>query len=98
MLRPRQGGISACRQPHQQRAGDRGSTRPSAPERPPGDHEQSFRQVIKAPRRRQSLGRLVTPDEVITAITYLASADSGSTRGTVLTFDGGISSIRIPTV
>lgn len=46
---------------------------------------------------RQPLGRLVRADEVARAIAYLASPLSGSTTGTVLTVDGGMSSLRLPT-
>lgn len=47
-------------------------------------------------RDRQPLGRLVTPDEVAHAITYLASPLSGSTTGTALTVDGGMTGLRLP--
>jgi NAD(P)-dependent dehydrogenase (short-subunit alcohol dehydrogenase family) len=46
-------------------------------------------------RARQPIGRLVTADEVATAIAYLASPTSGSTTGVVLPVDGGMSSLRI---
>jgi 2-keto-3-deoxy-L-fuconate dehydrogenase len=45
---------------------------------------------------RQPMGRLVTADEVASAIAYLASPLSGSTTGTVLAVDGGISGLRLP--
>jgi NAD(P)-dependent dehydrogenase (short-subunit alcohol dehydrogenase family) len=45
---------------------------------------------------RQPIGRLVTADEVAHAIAYLASPLSGSTTGTVLTVDGGMSGLRLP--
>ncbi len=48
-------------------------------------------------RERQPLGRLVKADEVARAIAYLASPLSGSTTGTVLLVDGGMSSLRLPT-
>jgi NAD(P)-dependent dehydrogenase (short-subunit alcohol dehydrogenase family) len=48
-------------------------------------------------RARQPLGRLVLADEVAHSIAYLASPLSGSTTGTVLTVDGGMSSLRLPT-
>ena len=38
-----------------------------------------------------------TFDEVAHAIAYLASPLSGSTTGTVLTVDGGMSGLRLPT-
>jgi 2-keto-3-deoxy-L-fuconate dehydrogenase len=45
---------------------------------------------------RQPIGRLVTADEVASAIAYLASPLSASTTGTVLTVDGGMSGLRLP--
>ena len=48
-------------------------------------------------RDRQPLGRLVSADEVAHAIAYLASPLSGSTTGTVLAVDGGMSGLRLPT-
>jgi NAD(P)-dependent dehydrogenase (short-subunit alcohol dehydrogenase family) len=45
---------------------------------------------------RQPMGRLVTPEEVARAIAYLASPLSGSTTGTVLAVDGGMSGLRLP--
>jgi 2-keto-3-deoxy-L-fuconate dehydrogenase len=48
-------------------------------------------------RRRQPLGRLVSPDEVAHAIAYLGSPLSGSTTGTALTVDGGMTTLRLPT-
>jgi len=47
-------------------------------------------------KARQPLGRLVTAQEVAHAIVYLASPLSGSTTGTLLTVDGGMGSIRVP--
>lgn len=47
-------------------------------------------------RERQPLGRLVTPDEVAQAIAYLGSPLSGSTTGTALTVDGGMTGLRLP--
>ena len=47
-------------------------------------------------RARQPLGRLVTAAEIAHAILYLASPLSGSTTGTLLTVDGGMGSIRLP--
>jgi NAD(P)-dependent dehydrogenase (short-subunit alcohol dehydrogenase family) len=44
---------------------------------------------------RQAIGRLVTPEEVARAITYLASPLSGSTTGTVLDVDGGVTRLRV---
>lgn len=48
-------------------------------------------------RARQPLGRLVDADEVAQAIAYLASPLSGSTTGTILTVDGGMSGLRLRT-
>jgi NAD(P)-dependent dehydrogenase (short-subunit alcohol dehydrogenase family) len=45
-------------------------------------------------RSRQPLGRLVSPAEVAHAIAYLASPLSGSTTGTILTVDGGMTALR----
>lgn len=47
-------------------------------------------------RKRQPLGRLVTPDEVANAIAYLASPAASSTTGTLLTVDGGMGRLRVP--
>ena len=44
---------------------------------------------------RQPIGRLVTPEEVANAIVYLASPRSGSTTGTVLDVDGGVTHLRV---
>jgi 2-keto-3-deoxy-L-fuconate dehydrogenase len=44
---------------------------------------------------RQPLGRLVSADEVAHAIAYLASPLSGSTTGTALAVDGGMSGLRV---
>ncbi len=44
---------------------------------------------------RQPHGRLVTADEVAHAIAYLAAPTSGSTTGTSLAVDGGLSSLRV---
>jgi 2-keto-3-deoxy-L-fuconate dehydrogenase len=43
---------------------------------------------------RQPMGRLVTADEVAAAIQYLASPAAGSTTGTDLAVDGGMSGLR----
>lgn len=48
-------------------------------------------------RARQPLGRLVSADEVALSIAYLASPLSGSTTGTILTVDGGMANLRLPT-
>jgi NAD(P)-dependent dehydrogenase (short-subunit alcohol dehydrogenase family) len=44
---------------------------------------------------RQPHGRLVSADEVAGAIAYLASPASGSTTGTSLAVDGGMSGLRL---
>lgn len=44
---------------------------------------------------RQATGRMVTPEEVADAILYLASPRSGSTTGTVLDVDGGVTRLRV---
>lgn len=44
---------------------------------------------------RQPIGRLVTADEVASAICYLASPLSASTTGTVLAVDGGMHGLRL---
>ncbi|MGR0319744.1 SDR family NAD(P)-dependent oxidoreductase [Agromyces sp. ZXT2-3] len=43
---------------------------------------------------RQATGRMVTPEEVAGAIAYLASPRSGSTTGTALEVDGGVTHLR----
>ena len=48
-------------------------------------------------RQRQPLGRLVAAEEVALAIAYLGSPLSGSTTGTALTVDGGLTGLRLPT-
>ena len=44
---------------------------------------------------RQPMGRLVAPEEIAWAIAYLASPRSGSTTGTALDVDGGVSNLRV---
>ena len=44
---------------------------------------------------RQATGRMVTPEEVAGAVAYLASPLSGSTTGSCLTVDGGLTSLRV---
>ena len=44
---------------------------------------------------RQATGRMVTPEEVAGAIAYLASPLSGSTTGTALDVDGGMTHLRV---
>lgn len=50
---------------------------------------------LEALKSRQPHGRLVTADEVADAVAYLASPRAGSTTGTSLTVDAGLSSLRI---
>ena len=45
---------------------------------------------------RQPMGRLVDPQEVASAIAYLASPRQASTTGTVLGVDGGLQGLRLP--
>ena len=44
---------------------------------------------------RQATGRMVSPEEVAAAIAYLASPASGSTTGTSLLVDGGVTTLRM---
>ncbi len=46
-------------------------------------------------RRRQPLGRLVSAEEIAYAIANLASPRAASTTGTVLTVDGGLTTLRV---
>jgi 2-keto-3-deoxy-L-fuconate dehydrogenase len=46
-------------------------------------------------RARQPMGRLVSAEETAEAIVYLASPRSGSTTGTLLAVDGGMSGLRV---
>ena len=45
---------------------------------------------------RQPLGRLVSAEEVASAILFLASPKQGSTTGTILAVDGGMQGLRLP--
>jgi 2-keto-3-deoxy-L-fuconate dehydrogenase len=47
-------------------------------------------------RRRQPMGRLVTPQEVAAAIAYLASPEAGATTGAELIVDGGLTGVYQP--
>lgn len=49
----------------------------------------------KALEARQPHGRLVSADEVAGAVRYLASPESGSTTGTWIAVDGGMSTLRL---
>ena len=51
--------------------------------------------AAEALRARQPLGRLVTAEEVAHAIASLASPAAGSTTGTVLRVDGGMTALRL---
>lgn len=44
---------------------------------------------------RQATGRMVTPQEVAAAIAYLGGPLAGSTTGTVLLVDGGVTTLRV---
>jgi len=46
--------------------------------------------------QRQPMGRLVSPQEVASAICYLASPKQSSTTGTALAVDGGMNTLRLP--
>lgn len=50
---------------------------------------------LKALNARQAIGRLVTAEEVARAIAYLSSPLSGSTTGTALDVDGGVTNLRV---
>lgn len=45
---------------------------------------------------RQPHGRLVSADEVASAVAYLASPSAGSTTGVALAVDGGMQGLRVP--
>lgn len=45
---------------------------------------------------RQPLGRLVRADEVAAAVAYLASPRAAGVTGTILTVDGGLTGLRLP--
>jgi NAD(P)-dependent dehydrogenase (short-subunit alcohol dehydrogenase family) len=51
--------------------------------------------AAEALQRRQPLGRLVSAEEVAYGIASLASPLAGSTTGTILRIDGGMTSLRI---
>jgi NAD(P)-dependent dehydrogenase (short-subunit alcohol dehydrogenase family) len=56
------------------------------------DDPQAERAALSA---RQPHGRLVTGEEIAAAIGYLAGRDSGSTTGTTLVVDGGLTTLRV---
>ncbi|MFJ3772376.1 SDR family NAD(P)-dependent oxidoreductase [Streptomyces sp. NPDC090075] len=51
--------------------------------------------AAEALRARQPLGRLVTAEEVAHAVASLVSPHAGSTTGTILRVDGGMTSLRL---
>jgi NAD(P)-dependent dehydrogenase (short-subunit alcohol dehydrogenase family) len=51
--------------------------------------------AAEALRRRQPLGRLVSAEEIAYGIASLASPLAGSTTGTILRIDGGMTSLRL---
>ncbi|MFJ9707263.1 SDR family NAD(P)-dependent oxidoreductase [Streptomyces sp. NPDC101234] len=51
--------------------------------------------AAEALRARQPLGRLVTAEEVAHAVVSLVSPHAGSTTGTILRVDGGMTSLRL---
>jgi 2-keto-3-deoxy-L-fuconate dehydrogenase len=51
--------------------------------------------AAEALRRRQPMGRLVSAEEVAYGIASLASPLAGSTTGTILRIDGGMTSLRL---
>ena len=57
------------------------------------DDPQAQRAALEA---RQPHGRLVSADEVAQAIVYLASPAAGSTTGTALRIDGGLTALLLP--
>lgn len=56
------------------------------------DDPEAERRALEA---RQPHGRLVTADEVASAVAYLASPTSGSTTGTSIAVDGGMQGLRL---
>jgi 2-keto-3-deoxy-L-fuconate dehydrogenase len=54
-----------------------------------------LRWLATSPTARQTLGRLVTADEVAFAIASLGSPLAGSTTGAVLHVDGGMATLRV---
>jgi len=51
--------------------------------------------ALTALQARQPMGRLVSADEVAQAIAYLGGPLAGSTTGTLLAVDGGMSGLRV---
>lgn len=56
------------------------------------DDPDAERRALEA---RQPHGRLVSPDEIAAAIGYLAGPEAGSTTGTMVVVDGGLSALRL---
>ncbi|MDQ1626239.1 MAG: hypothetical protein QOJ49_1737, partial [Actinomycetota bacterium] len=56
------------------------------------DDPEAERAALEA---RQPHGRLVSAEEVATAVAYLASPRSGSTTGTSIAVDGGMHELRL---
>jgi len=52
--------------------------------------------ALSALQARQPIGRLITPDEIASAICYLSSPLSAATTGTVLPVDDGGHTLRLP--
>jgi 2-keto-3-deoxy-L-fuconate dehydrogenase len=50
----------------------------------------------RALEARQPSGRLVAPEEVAAAVCHLLDPTAGSTTGTILTVDGGLTGLRLP--
>ncbi|MEV7394061.1 SDR family oxidoreductase [Streptomyces sp. NPDC091215] len=59
------------------------------------DEAEDSEAAAEALRARQPLGRLVTVDEVAHSIASLTSPLAGSTTGTILRVDGGMTSLRL---
>ncbi|MEE4591194.1 SDR family oxidoreductase [Streptomyces sp. DSM 41524] len=77
------------------RARVRARSRAMSSRRASGDTVSSPEAEFQALRARQPLGRLVTPQEVAHAITYLASPLSASTTGSALAVDGGMATLKV---
>ncbi|HBX81071.1 MAG: SDR family oxidoreductase [Propionibacteriaceae bacterium] len=50
---------------------------------------------LAALNARQAIGRMVAPEEVASAVAYLASPQQGSTTGVALNVDGGFTNLRL---